>query len=101
MPFPSARASRHDGCVEIWGARANDFPVPANSAGMKGDFPMSSIHDELAEACDLLERLTSRSLTLRRRGEDVTQDEIGVLRREIAFHEKVLSRSQRPTPPLA
>lgn len=54
----------------------------------------------LAEARDLLERLTSGSLTLRRNHKDVTQSEIGVLRREIAFHEKVLRRGGNGPPEL-
>ena len=47
-----------------------------------------TIHEELAEARYMFERLTSRSLVLQGGGhKDATQYEIGVLKREIAFHE--------------
>jgi hypothetical protein len=50
--------------------------------------------DSLAEERDWLEMLTSRSLVLQGGGrKDATQYEIGVLEREIAFHQKVLARS--------
>jgi hypothetical protein len=49
---------------------------------------MTNIHNELAEKRDLLERLTSGSMSMRVNRKDVTQREIGLLRREIAFLEK-------------
>jgi hypothetical protein len=56
-----------------------------------------TIHEELAEERNWLERLTSGALTLRRNHRDVTQYEIGVAKRTIAFLEKVLARgSDRP-----
>ena len=55
---------------------------------------MSEPHlaDELDGLRRFLARLTSNELTLRRGLADVTQDEIGVLRREIAHLERVLAR---------
>jgi hypothetical protein len=59
-----------------------------------------TIHDELDEARDLLERLTSCSLVLQGGGhKDATQYEIGVLKREIAFLEKLLARYSNSPPP--
>ena len=60
-----------------------------------------TLHDELAEAHDWLETLTSRALTLRGSHGDITQQyEIGVAKREIAFLEKVLARSGNEPPDL-
>jgi len=58
---------------------------------------MSAIRSELNKARDLLDRLMSASMTLRLNHKDVTQNEIGVLKREIAFLEKVLART-KPQP---
>jgi phage terminase Nu1 subunit (DNA packaging protein) len=52
-----------------------------------------TIHEELAEARDQLETLTSGPPMMRRNHKDVTQYQIGVAKREIGFHEKVLARS--------
>ncbi|MGO8839910.1 MAG: hypothetical protein ACLQF1_01865 [Methyloceanibacter sp.] len=60
-----------------------------------------TLHDELAEAHDWLETLTSGALTLRGSHGDITQQyEIGVAKREIAFLEKVLARSGNEPPDL-
>lgn len=59
-----------------------------------------TIHDELAEARDLLERLTLGQQMERRNHKDITQYEIDVAKREIAFHEKVLARSGGGPPDL-
>jgi HAMP domain-containing protein len=48
--------------------------------------------DELANLRDLLRRLESGDLITRLKGEDVTKQEIGLLRREIARLEIVLKR---------
>ena len=39
-----------------------------------------------------LEKLKSKELTLQRKGVDVTQDEIVVLKREIAYLERAIAR---------
>ena len=41
---------------------------------------------------DLLERLESGTLTMRRSGQDITQQEADILRKEIAALEKTLAR---------
>jgi hypothetical protein len=48
--------------------------------------------DELATLKNLLERLESGSMTMRSGGKDVTQREVGILRKEIAAIEKTLAR---------
>jgi uncharacterized small protein (DUF1192 family) len=48
--------------------------------------------DELAGLRQFLSRLMSKELTLSSGGVDVTQEEIGVLKREIARLERVLAR---------
>ena len=48
--------------------------------------------DELATFRDLLDRLETGELTLRRGNQDVSKHEISVLKREIAHLEKVLER---------
>ena len=48
--------------------------------------------DELATFRDLLDRLETGELTLRRGNQDVSKQEIGVLKREIARLGKVLER---------
>jgi hypothetical protein len=55
---------------------------------------MNSPHrvDELATFRDLLDRLETGELTLRRGNQDVSKHEISVLKREIAHLEKVLER---------
>jgi hypothetical protein len=53
---------------------------------------MTTTNAELNELRDLLSRLTSGELTLRRGQTDETRSEITVLTREIAFLEKVLAR---------
>jgi hypothetical protein len=53
---------------------------------------MAGIQAELAETRDLLARLTSGRLSLRRNRVDVSSSEIAVLKREIAFLEKILGR---------
>jgi hypothetical protein len=57
--------------------------------------------DELATWRDLLSRLESGKLTMHGQGhENVTQREIGILKREIAYLERVLARlkGERPQP---
>jgi len=49
--------------------------------------------DELAGLRLFLGKLESKELTLGRKGVDVTQDEIVVLKREIAHLEQILARS--------
>lgn len=51
-----------------------------------------TLTDELATLRNLLERLESGVLTMRRSGEDVTKQEAGILRKEIAALEKTLAR---------
>lgn len=51
-----------------------------------------TLTDELATLRDLLERLESGALTMRRNHEDVTKREAGILRKEIAAIEKTLAR---------
>jgi dihydroorotase len=48
--------------------------------------------DELSHLRDFLRRLESGELVLKASGEDVTQQEIAVVRREMAFLEGVLAR---------
>lgn len=48
---------------------------------------------ELNVLRDLLERLTSGLLTMRRSGVDVTPSEIAILKREIAFLERCEARA--------
>jgi hypothetical protein len=48
--------------------------------------------DELAMLRDLQKRLETGTLTMRRNREDVTQQEIGILKREIAHFETILAR---------
>jgi hypothetical protein len=55
---------------------------------------MRPIEDELAEARMLLDRFNSGDAWMLIRGIDVTQREIAILRREIAFYEKVLARKR-------
>lgn len=52
--------------------------------------------DELTFLRNFLAMLESGEMSLSRRGNDVTADEISVLKREIAFLEKVLARSKAP-----
>jgi hypothetical protein len=54
---------------------------------------MTTIDEDLAEARNLLGLLASGSMTLRQNHKDVTKYEIAVLRREIAFLEKVRRRN--------
>ena len=53
---------------------------------------MSETADELKAVKDFLSRLESGEMRLIRSGKDVTQNEIAILRREIAFLEKILAR---------
>ena len=51
--------------------------------------------DELAWLRGFLNRLESKELRLTRSGVDVSQDEIEVLKREIAHLERVMGRQQQ------
>jgi hypothetical protein len=51
----------------------------------------SSLTDELATLRQLLDQLETGALTMRRNYEDVTQQEAGILRKEIAALEKTLA----------
>ncbi len=60
--------------------------------------------DELDELRNLLKRLESGELTLMRTGVDVTQHEIGFLKRQIAYLERILAHAKSrgrnaPRPP--
>jgi hypothetical protein len=48
--------------------------------------------DELKVLRDLLDRLQSGALTMKTGGKDVTKREINILKREIAFLEKIIAR---------
>jgi hypothetical protein len=54
-----------------------------------------TIPAELAWLRQFLSRLESKELTLSRGRVDVTQDEISVLKREIAHLERILARQQK------
>ncbi len=56
-----------------------------------------TIQEELAEERNWLESLASGALTLKRNHRDVTQYEIGVANRTVAFLEKVLARGSDRT----
>jgi methyltransferase-like protein len=51
-----------------------------------------TLTDELAILRNLLERLETGALTMRRSHEDVTQQEASILRKEIAALEKTLAQ---------
>ena len=53
--------------------------------------------NELATLRDLLNRLETGVLTMRRNHEDVTQQEIGILKLEIAHLETILTRLKGPS----
>ena len=53
--------------------------------------------DELAILRDLLGRLETGALSMHQGGKDVSQREIGILKREIAFLEKILARLRGQT----
>jgi hypothetical protein len=58
-----------------------------------------AIETELATARMLMGELASGSMSMRLSGRDVTQREIVILKREIAFLEKVVARGpERPNP---
>ena len=57
----------------------------------------SSLTDELATLRQLLDQLETGALTMRRNNEDVTQQEAGILRKEIAALEKTLARLDAPS----
>jgi hypothetical protein len=48
--------------------------------------------DELMGLRDLLERLETGTLTMRRSGQDITQQEADILRKEISALEQTLAR---------
>jgi hypothetical protein len=59
---------------------------------------MTDIASELTRTRDFLDRLKSGALTLRRNHIDVTQYEIAIAKREVAFLEKVLARRRDQAP---
>lgn len=52
--------------------------------------------DELAGLRQFLNKLESGDMSLRRKGVDVTQAEIAILKREIVHLEKIVARSGSP-----
>jgi hypothetical protein len=53
---------------------------------------MSNLSEELHGLCDFLRRLETKELVLSRRGVDVSQEEIAVLKREIDHLERIVAR---------
>jgi hypothetical protein len=56
---------------------------------------MGETADDLREIRAFLARLESGQLQLRRSGKDVTQEEIAILKQEVAFLEKIIARPKK------